>query len=395
MGERSFDVLIVGGGVIGSSIAYFLSAADEARSLRIALAEADPSYVSSSTALSVGGVRQQFSTAENILMSRFSVEFFRGARETLAVGEHRPDLGFREAGYLFLATEEGFGLLERNQALQHSLGAPIELLGPPDLEARFPWLNVQDLAGGALGTAGEGWLDPYTLLLGFRGKARDQAVELVHDEVVGVDVSDGKVHRALFRSGLVARVGALVNAAGPKADAVARMAGVHDLPVRPRKRFVFRFHCREKVEGAPLTIDPTGVYFRPEGEDFLGGMSPGTGDDPDSLDLDMDYTLFDEIIWPTLAHRVPAFESLRLRPSWAGHYAVNTRDQNAILGPHPTLTNFYFANGFSGHGLQHSPAVGRALSELLLFGEYRTLDLSRFGFQRLAKGPLVLEENVV
>jgi glycine/D-amino acid oxidase-like deaminating enzyme len=173
------------------------------------------------------------------------------------------------------------------------------------------------------------------------------------------------------------------------------MAGIEDLPVGPKKRIVYRVQCREELGQVPLTIDPTGVYFRPEGDGFLCGVSPDPARDPDTLDLDMEYGLFEEIVWPALAHRVRAFDSLRLRPSWAGHYAVNSRDHNAILGPHPLVENFYFANGFSGHGLQHSPAVGRAMSELLLFGTYRTLDLSRLGFHRLAGGPLVLEENVV
>jgi glycine/D-amino acid oxidase-like deaminating enzyme len=220
-------------------------------------------------------------------------------------------------------------------------------------------------------------------------------VEFIQDEVVGLELAGKQVRRVCLASGETLGVTAVVNAAGPRADKVARMAGIHDLPVKPRRRFVYRIHCRERPEPVPLTIDPSGVYFRPEGEDFLCGVSPPPDDDPDTLDLEMDYKLFEEVVWPTLAHRVPAFQSIRLRPSWAGHYAVNTLDRNAILGPHPDVNNFYFANGFSGHGLQHSPAVGRALSELLIFGEYRTLDLARLGFHRLAQGPLLLEENVV
>jgi FAD-dependent oxidoreductase domain-containing protein 1 len=198
----------------------------------------------------------------------------------------------------------------------------------------------------------------------------------------------------LDREGWVG-VGAVVNAAGPQAAQLAGMAGISDYPVRPRKRFVFRFHCRERVEGAPLTIDPGGVYFRPEGPDFLSGVSPSPDNDPDAFDLRVDHSLFQEVVWPTLAHRVPAFQAVRPGHSWAGLYAVNTIDRNAILGSHPRVPNLFLANGFSGHGLQHSPAVGRALSELILDGAYQTLDLSRFSYERFADGELCLERNVV
>jgi sarcosine oxidase len=186
-----------------------------------------------------------------------------------------------------------------------------------------------------------------------------------------------------------------VNAAGARAAELARLAGIPDLPVRPRKRFVYRVQAPEQLPDCPLVIDPSGVYFRPEGDGFLCGVSPPQDDDPDTLDLEMDYDLFYDQVWPTLASRVPGFDTLRLGSSWAGHYAYNVVDQNAILGPHSELKNFLFANGFSGHGLQHAPGIGRALSELLLFGEYRTLDLYRFGFQRFSQNMPLREENVV
>lgn len=404
MPDHTFDILVVGGGVIGSSVAYFLSASPEGTSLRIGVVEPDPTYSTSSTALSVGGIRQQFSTQENVLLSSFGAEFFRSAAEELALGvtvgtsaveADAPHLGFVEAGYLFLATDEGMGILRSNQALQTSLGAEVQLLTPKELRKRFPWLETADLAGGGLGLRGEGWVDPYSLLQAFRKKAISLGVEYIRDRVVGVEVESERVTGVRLDSGRHLSVGTLVNAAGPRADEVARMAGILDLPVRPRKRFVFRFHCRETLPDAPLTIDPTGVYFRPEGPDFLCGVSPSPDRDPDTLDLEMEYDLFHEVIWPTLARRVPAFEALKLGRSWAGHYAVNTLDRNAIIGPHPRLSNFFFANGFSGHGLQQSPGVGRALTELILFGEYRMINLERFGFHRLASGDLIHEENVV
>jgi len=395
MSETIYDVLIAGGGVVGSSIAYFLSDAASSRALRICVVEPDPTYSRSSTALSVGGIRQQFSTPENIRLSQFSAEFLRKAGETLAIQGERPELGFREAGYLFLATTAGLRILRRNRARQLELGATVDILNPEDLQARFPWMNVSDLAAGSLGTRGEGWLDPYSLLQAFKKKAQSQDVAFVQDEVMEVSGRNGHVETVTLAEGGPVSVGLVVNAAGARAADLARMAGIPDLPVRPRKRYVYRVQATHLLPGCPLVIDPSGVYFRPEGDGFLCGVSPTEDRDPDALDLEMDYELFYEKVWPILARRVPTFDSLRLGPSWAGHYAYNPLDQNAILGPHPVYQNFFFANGFSGHGLQHSPGIGLALSELILLGEFRTLDLSRFGLHRFAQGTLIREENVV
>jgi FAD-dependent oxidoreductase domain-containing protein 1 len=172
------------------------------------------------------------------------------------------------------------------------------------------------------------------------------------------------------------------------------MAGIA-LPVGPRKRSVFVVHCRETVGPCPLTIDPTGVWFRPEGAGFICGVSPDEDQDPETWDDGIDYPMFDEIVWPALAARVPAFEALKLTGAWVGHYDYNALDQNAVLGAHPELANFYFANGFSGHGLQQSPGVGRAIAELLVHGAWRSLDLSVFGYERIAAGRPYREESVV
>lgn len=381
--------------MVGSATAYFLSSRPEGRNLSVGVLEPDPTYARSSTALSVGGIRQQFSTPENILLSRFTAEFLESASERLSVEGVAPDLGFKEAGYLFLATPAGRAVLESNHALQTSLGVEASILEPSSLAERFPWMDVSGLAAGSLGLRGEGWLDPYSLLQAFRRKAARQGVAFLRDRVTRIEVMQGRVAAIGLASGKAVSVGSLVNAAGPRAAELAALAGIGDLPVRPRKRIVYRVHCRAPVHGAPLTIDPSGVYFRPEGPDFLCGVSPSPDRDPDTLDLEVDHRPFEDVVWPVLARRVPAFQALKLRSAWAGHYAVNTEDRNAILGPHPAIENFLFANGFSGHGLQHAPGVGRALSELILFGRYRTLDLTRFGFGRFASGDLILEKNVV
>ncbi len=387
-------MVIVGGGVIGSSIAYFL-AAEEAFRGTVAVVERDPSYARSSTGLSVGGIRQQFSTPENVSMSLFSAHFIREAHDTLSVDEDKPEVSFTEAGYLFLATERGMSVLRRNHTLQRSLGADVVLLAPEELRERFPWLSLRGLAGGSLGISGEGWLDPYSLLMAFKKKGQSLGVAYLNDEVVDLARKGSRIESVRLTGGGRIGCGTAVNAAGPEAAAVAALAGIRGFPVRPRKRFVYRIHCREQLAECPLTIDPTGVYFRPEGVDFLCGVSPPPHRDPDCEDLEMEYDLFEEIVWPALAHRVPAFEAVKLGHSWAGHYAYNTWDQNAILGAHPEVENFVLANGFSGHGLQQSPAVGRAVAELVTFGEYRTLDLRRLSFARLTQDQHCREENVV
>ena len=387
------EIVIVGGGVIGSAVAYFL-AADPGFKGKVAVVERDPTYAEASTALSVGSVRQQFSTPENIRMSRFGAEFIARIGEHLAVEGEAPDVGWHDGAYLFLATEKGRPVLEANHAVQRANGAVNVLLSAEELAQRFPWLRTEDLAGGSLGLEHEGWLDPYGLLNAFRRKARALGVAYLHDEAVGFEREGGGVVAVRLASGGRLACGAVVDAAGPRAGDVAALAGIA-LPVRPRKRFVYVFDCRASLHVNQLVIDPSGVYFRPEGTQFVGGVSPPADQDPDCLDLEVRYELFEEVVWPALAHRVPAFEELKLMRAWAGHYDYNTLDQNALLGPHPEVENFYFANGFSGHGVQQAPAAGRAVAELIVHGRYVSLDLARFGYDRVLRNEPIRELNVV
>ncbi len=391
--HTSYDVVIVGGAVTGSAIAYFL-AGPLGFGGSILVVERDPAYGEAATPRSAGGIRQQFSTPENILMSRFGAEFVTSVAEHLSVEGEVVELPFVRNGYLFLATEAGRAVLEENHRTQTGLGADVALLSPAELAARFPWLNVDDLAAGTLGLSNEGWTDPYGLLQAFRRKARALGVTYVKDTVVGLRRDGARVSGLhLAEAGDIA-CGAVVDAAGYHAHDIAAMAGL-DLPVRPRKRFVFVFDCRAPIEKAPLLIDPTGVYFRPEGASYICGVSPPEDSDPDCLDFEIDYSLFEDTIWPVLAHRVPDFEAIKLTRAWAGHYDYNTLDQNAILGRPPELANFYVAAGFSGHGLQQAPAVGRAIAELIVHGAYRSIDLTRFGWERVIRREPILERNVV
>ena len=387
------DVAIVGGGVMGSAIAYFLLGPCAYRG-RVVVVEKDPTYATAATPRSAGGIRQQFSTPENIAMSSFGAAFVKRAGDELEVDGDRPALPFTEWGYLFLATSAGLEVLKANHAIQRPLGAEVLLLSPAELKARFGWLNVEDLAGGSLGLANEGWTDPYGLLQAFRRKARALGAVYIADEVVALKRAGKRIESAeLAKAGSLA-CGTLVDSAGYRSRDIAAMAGI-DLPVRARKRLVFVWDCREPIERAPLLVDPSGVWCRPEGTSYIGGVSPPEEQDPDCLDFEIDYGMFEDIIWPTLAHRIPAFESIKLARAWAGHYDYNTLDQNAILGAHPEIANFYIACGFSGHGLQQSPAVGRAIAELIVHGAYRSIDLTRFGFERVRRGLPIVELNVV
>ena len=379
--------------MIGSAIAYFLASAGTAGSITVV--ERDPTYARASTPLSAGGIRQQFSTPENIAIGQFGAGFLKQVPDLLEVEGERPDIHFVEGGYLFLASAAGAPILQRNHATQAEQGVETALLSPEQLHARFPWLNIDGIALGCLGLRNEGWFDPFTLLQAFKRKARALGVTYVKDEIVALERTDNRIEAVTLRAGGRLACGTMVNAAGAQAGRVAALAGIA-LPVVPKKRFVYVFDCRTPITPlAPLTIDPSGVYFRPEGKGFIGGVSPPEDQDPDSDDLDVEYGLFEEIVWPALAERVPAFEAIKLTGAWAGHYDYNTIDQNGIVGRHPEITNLVFANGFSGHGLQQSPAVGRAVAELLCQGRFTSIDLTRFGYERFARNEPILELNVV
>jgi sarcosine oxidase len=388
------DVLIVGGGVVGSAVAYFL-ARDPDFWGTVTVVERDPTYATASTTLSAASVRQQFSTPINIQMSQFAIQVLKHPDLWFPLLDPVPEFDFVEGGYLFLATPAGGPTLWANHRIQRELNVPVVVLSPDELSHRFPWMHTDDLAGGSLGTAGEGWFDAAALMQAFQQSARASGVTYVSGEVTGILSFGGRVDAVMLADGRLIECGTLVNAAGARAGALARFAGV-DLPVVPRKRMVYAFAAQTDLADAPLVIDPSGVYFRPDAPHYISGFSPRDGEpDPDTLDLTADLAPWEGRVWPAIAHRVPAFEAVKMRRAWAGHYEVNTLDRNAIIGPHPEVTNLLFANGFSGHGLQQAPAVGRGLAEFIIHGAYRTLDFSPLGYDRIARGQPLREVNVV
>lgn len=419
---RNCDVLVIGGGAVGSSIAFWLK--KRAREgLNVVVVEKDPTYKEASTVLSVGGLRQQFSLPENIQMSLFGADFMRNYKEFL--GED-VNLNFTPYGYLTLATEEGAEQLVKNSRLQNELGARNELLIPDKLKFKFPWINTDGIALGCHGLEKEGWFDPWALLMGYKNKAREYGAHFIDGEVEGFefkedsdivmvggqDIDYKPVDKVNIKmaNGKKAQIkfAICVIAGGAKSGDIGRLAKIGSgngllsvpIPVEPRKRYVYVFSTQgDNCPGlaTPLTIDPNGTYFRRDGlgGNYLGGRSPEANEEPCCDNLDVDYEFFDTHVWPTLAKRVPAFESIKCSHSWAGFYEHNTFDANGIMGPHPMYHNLYIATGFSGHGIQQSPAVGRAISELIMDGQFRSIDLSRLSFDRILVDQPMLEVNIV
>ncbi len=388
---RSFDIVIIGGAIVGSSVAWYLRKEGFAGS--IALIERDPQFSHAATTLSCASIRQQFSIPENIRLSRFTLDLFR--RLTDEFGDEA-DIGFREKGYLMLASTSGLPVLEQNHATQLSEGADIVLDDADTLAGRFPWLSAEGIAAGAFGRTGEGWFDAHALLALFRKALRGQNVTFIKDDVTAIEREQDRVTGITLASGERLAAGMIVNAAGPSAGRVADMAGI-SLPVEPRKRSVFVFEARERYEDMPLIVDPSGIYVRPEGSVYIcgGAEDSGVEEAADPTDFEPDWALFEAVIWPVLATRIPSFEALKMTGGWAGHSDSHVLHPNAVIGPHPEIGNFLFANGFSGHGLQQAPAVGKALAELIVHGSYRTVDCSVFGYERIAACKPFRELNVI
>ena len=369
---------------MGSSVAYHLLKFDPR--LRVAVVERDSAYTRASTTLSLGGVRIQFSLRENILISLYAQEFFCRFEEEMGIEGEKASIDYRKAGYLFLIDEAGRAVAEKDLALQKGLGCPVEWWTPEKIKREFPLFAVDPFAGGTFGPR-DGYLDPYGVLMGFRKKAISLGAHYISDEVEGIDQAAHKITGVRLASGLILHSPTVVNAAGPWGGELARMAGVQ-IPLSPVNRQVFAVKPEVSPDRAlPLVIAPSGFYFRSEtGGLLLAGRS--MEEDETGFDFRWDWKRFTELLWPELARIVPAFETLKLVRGWAGLYDVNTLDNNAILGPWPGMNGFYLINGFSGHGLQQSPAAGRYLAELIL-GRTPALDLSCFSPRRiLEKRPL-------
>lgn len=396
--DLTYDVVCVGGAVMGSAVAYFLTENPDFDGT-VAVVEANTSYEFCSTSRAQNSIREQFSQPLNIKISQFGLDFIDDFHNLTEVDGQSPELNYRGTGYLFLATDDDLlNSLTRQMSAQHAEGAHTTMLSPSEVEEQFPYMDASTIAGARMGSMREGSFDGWAFFQGFRQRAIANGATFIRDTVVGIGTSTGgnrKVTSVELQSGRSLQCGFVINTAGTRAKQVTDMVGL-TLPVEPRARTSFVFDCRTPIEhNVPLTITPEGVHFRREQQHYMTGGVPTDDSAIASDDWRAREDEFEEQIWPVVAKYIPAFDRISKVTSWGGQYAYNTLDHNLIIGPASTLANFFFANGFSGHGLQQGPAVGRAISELVTYGEYRSLDLSPLGYQRVEENRPFTEDVVI
>ena len=394
--RASYDVVIIGGAMLGSAVAWFLADNPDFNG-SVLVVERDPSYEFAATSHTNSCIRQQFSTELNVRISQFGAEFVQNLPRFM--GPEAPKLKIQNFGYMYLADTSAFAdVLRASHQVQVAAGAATRLMTPEDIKAAYPFYNVDDLVLGSINTLNEGYFDGITLFDWFRRQARARGVEYVANEVVALSLgrSGRRVDSVTLASGQVVACGQVVNASGTRGGRTARMAGI-EIPVAPRKRFTWVFSAQQPLDrDLPLTIDPSGVHVRQDGRTtYMAGGHTAEDPEVDFDDFAMDHAIWADHIWPTIATRIPQFEAIKVQREWVGHYDFNALDQNAITGPNGRVANFLFLNGFSGHGLQQAPAMGRGTAEWLTYGEYRTLDLSPLGFDRIAQGRAYLEKAII
>lgn len=379
---------------MGSAAGFWLSRMQA--DLKILVVEPDPSYAKSSTALSVASIRSQFTTSVNVKISRFGIDFIRNIEEYLGPSGEVSSLGFQENGYLFLSgSDTSTEAMQAACVMQREHGAQTELLSADALKQRFDWLNVDDIQMASFGQHDEGWFDNMSLLGGLKKTAQASGVHFIKDQVVALGHVNGLIETVTLASGETVNTGHVVSAAGTSAAKIMGMLN-EEIPVEPRKRTVFMIDAPNAIHpGAPLMVCHSGFYLRPEHKQWICAIVPDDDHVADAGDFEPDLQMFEDEIWPRLYHRAPGFDAVKVISAWAGHYAFNTLDQNAIIGAHPNWDNLFLMNGFSGHGLQQAPAVGRGIAELILTGAYQTIDLSDLGVDRILQGRAFSEKAVV
>lgn len=384
------DVCIIGGGAIGAATAYYLKAMDP--TVSVTVIERDPTYSLASTPRAAGGIRRIFSTPENIALSNYSIPFFDNFAEEMAVPGDVVDISLKKLGYLFIVPPKDLAELRRNQERQVSMGSNVEILSPEELQAKWPAMHVDDLGGGAYSPE-DGWLDPHATLMAFRKKAIYLGAEFMSDEVIGMIRAGSKVTAVKLKSGTELKATHFVNAAGAWAKDICEMLDFK-IPVEPLRRFEHYWEASEYIEPMPYLKDPERLAFRAEGKGWTGGVP--TLAEPRGYNFEIDGRYFDDVVWPAIAHRFPSFERVKCLRTLSGLYDQNDFDGNMIIGPGADgLENFHLLTGFSGHGLMHAPGSGRAQAELILTGGYQTIDLTRFGWQRIIDNKPLRETGII
>jgi FAD-dependent oxidoreductase domain-containing protein 1 len=386
-----FDAVIIGGGIVGCSVAYFLKQRDPG--MTIAVIEPDPTYEFASSTRASGGARRLFSCPENIAMSNFSIDFIKQFPQTMAIDGNPAPIDWVEQGYLFVVDGAYMDVLEQNALTQRATGADIRLLDRKGLRDHFPSMNVDDLDGGAY-SPGDGWCDPSSFLQGTRKKVRALGVSFLQDKVTALEKSPTAVTRATLASGQIVGATVFVNAAGAWAGGISAMAGMA-LPVSPLRRFEHYFTGHRKIEPLPYVKELNRLAFRPEGQGYSGGLVDS--DEPRGFNFDVDHDYFERAVWPALAHRFPsAFEGVKCHRTWSGLYELCELDGNPIIGNwQGHYDNFYVVAGFSGHGMMHAPAAGRGIAELITQGHFDTIDLSNLSYRRVENNAPYRERGIL
>ena len=391
-----YDVVVIGGATSGAAIAFFLTANPDFEG-SVLIIERDPTLKESATRASNYCVRQQFATEINIKIAQYAAEFIKNFKQIVGTKDC-PELAIRNFGYLYLANDEDFcQVLREDQALQASCGAGTKLVSKEFIAERYPFFKLDDVLMGSFNTQDEGEFDGWKIFQTCRKVAISRGVEYIQNEVVDITVDNSIVQDVVLKSGRHVKVGKVINAAGTRSGHISKMAGIH-LPLEARPRYTYIFEGERPFDkDIPLTIDPSGVHFRPFGKNqFLVGAPPAGPEVGVSVD-DFSYRgdVWTDKLKPVIERRMPTLGKLHVTEAWIGHYDFNTFDHNAIIGPHHEISNFLFCCGFSGHGSQQAPACGRAVSELITYGKFQTLDLSPLFYDRIARNEPLVERAVI
>lgn len=387
--SNTYDVIIIGGGIMGSSTAYHLMKAD--KTLKVVVIEKDATYAKASTTLSMVNTRIQYSLKENIQISQHAENVLENFEDEMEVNGVRPNIVYKREGNLVIVDAKAEASARKAYEMQKELGCAIEWWSPEKIKEVYPLYNMDGVVGGTFGPK-DGHFDAYAVLMGYKAKAKALGAQYMENEVVDLITADKAIQGVKLASGEELLSSTVINCTGAWAAKLCKKAGI-TIPVDPTKRQCFAVDPAIKPATAlPLTFIPSGLYFRTEtgGLILLGKSMP---EDPVGFDFSWDQKRFLENLWIELAEFVPAFESLKLVRGWAGLYAVNTQDANSILGEWPELKGFYLVNGFSGHGLQQGPAVGRYISELVT-KTTPVLDLSIFGPERIINNTPIMEGGI-